>query len=116
MRKFSYQEFLNGPAHAHVALRAYELQEIILTRHDNAPRGGDWLNAFGEPRSAPGEDPAIEFGDLRDAIERGVTETGRLQFDVVANRVGLEFGEPENNVKPRPMGRHALEEHKARLT
>lgn len=110
MRKFNYQEFLNGPAHALLEQRASQLQDILLGRHENAPRGGWAINSFDQHRSAPGEDPAIEFGDLLDAILHGVTRTGRLQYDVVANRVGLEHGDPSEDIAPRPMGRYALEE------
>src|SRR5690606_13062114 len=87
---------------ARVEERAKRGQEIALDLPLNAPRGGVNLNACGEPRSAPNEPPAIEYGDLHDAMFEGLEvdgPTGRF----VVNWSRLEYG--TRVIAPRPMGR-----------
>lgn len=88
--------------------RALQLQSIAVELHDNAPRGGSYLNAFGEPRSAPGEQPAVEYGELMGRMLEPIAREGD-SFLVVVNRVRLEFGSPTENLAPRPMGDMALQ-------
>ena len=95
---------IRGKLAARVEARARQGQRIAIDLHENAPRGGSNLNFFGQPRSAPGEPPAIEFGELISAISLELAvdrEAATASF--VVNRVGLEWG--NRNVAPRPMGR-----------
>lgn len=85
-----------------VEARARQGQRIALDLHRNAPRGGVNLNVWGEPRSAPNEPPAIEYGDLYDAMHNGLEVDG-LTARFVVNRVLLEYG--TRTIAPRPMGR-----------
>lgn len=44
-------------------------QDFAVDIHMTAPRGGGaTLNAFGQLRSSPGEQPAVEWGGLLDAM------------------------------------------------
>lgn len=87
-----------------VQQRATRGRDIALDLHLNAPRGGTNLNVWGEPRSAPNEPPAIEYGDLYAAIQSGLeVDKARARATFVVNRVLLEYG--TRNMGPRPMGR-----------
>lgn len=91
--------------------RTFQGADIALELHDTAPRGGTNVNAYGQQRSAPGEQPAIEHGDLREAILNGntvdeATATGRF----IANTVHLEYGTV--HIAPRPMGRMTIDKLK----
>lgn len=89
---------------ARVEARARQGQRIAIDLHENAPRGGSNLNFFGQPRSAPGEPPAIEFGELITAMHLELNvDRAAATASFVVNRVGLEWG--NRNVAPRPMGR-----------
>src|SRR5690606_41381907 len=80
------------------------LHPFPTRRSSDLPRGGTNLNFFGQPRSAPGEPPAIEFGELITAMHLELNvDRAAATASFVVNRVGLEFG--ERNVAPRPMGR-----------
>lgn len=94
---------------AHITRRAYELRDITVELHVTAPRGGLNLNYFKEPRSAGGEQPAVEFGTLTNTIANSVTING-LEASVVVNRPWLEYGYYKGAVRvaPRPMGRMAI--------
>lgn len=87
-----------------VERRAFQGRDIALELHETAPRGGTATNAYGQPRSAPGEPPAIEHGDLREAILNGYEfDQQALTARFVANTVHLEYG--TRHMAARPMGR-----------
>lgn len=97
---------------ARVAQRVQSRLELVRDTatelHDNAPRGGSSINALGQPRSAPGEQPAIEFGDLRQALQTELQfDESQLMGSTVVNWAKLEYGEPP--VLPRPMGRMTVD-------
>lgn len=77
--------------------------------HLNAPRGGVNYNRHGQPRSAPGEQPAIEDGELLFRIMQ--PERSDLRGEVVVNYVVLEYGYDKDGrrLEPRPMGRMILD-------
>lgn len=99
---------------AHKNLRAAQAQDIAADNHENAPRGGRNLNRNFEPRSAPGETPAPETGNLLDEMRGGPYLVGDIAR-VVLNYKKLEFGylSDEGYVAPRPGGQIATEEFKA---
>lgn len=93
--------------------KAKILQRITLETHADAPRGGSNRNYFGEPRSAPGEQPAIEFGELYSRIELEGYEEIPFGGRVFVNYPFLEFGYTtrlgnRHVLEPRPMGEIAL--------
>lgn len=95
---------IRGKLAARVEERAKRGQEIALDLHLNAPRGGVNLNAWGEPRSAPNEPPAIEYGDLYDAMFEGLeVDKNAARASFVTNWTLLEYG--TRTIAPRPMGR-----------
>jgi hypothetical protein len=100
-------------ASRHVKGRAELLSAIAKDLHRNAPRGGDALNMFNERRSAPGEPPAMETGALYAAIDQGIEQSGMSATVIVATK-WLEEG-TRSGLKPRPLGRVALAELKARV-
>lgn len=99
-------------ARPHVKARAEQLSGIAKELHRNAPRSGTNLNRFGEPRSAPGEAPAMETGELFAKIDQGVTLDGTTA-QVVVNYSVLEHGTVR--MKPRPLGRQASDELRKRV-
>ena len=96
----------------HLKARAEQLSGIAKDKHHNAPRGGDNLNMFGEPRSAAGEVPAMETGALFAAIDQGVTLDGN-RAEVVVNHTLLEEGTVR--MGPRPLGREASAEFRKQV-
>jgi hypothetical protein len=100
-------------ASKHVQGRAQLLSGIAKELHKNAPRGGENRNRFGERRSAPGEPPAMETGKLFADLDQGVTQQGMRAEVIVADK-HLENG-TRRGLKPRPLGRLALAELKARV-
>lgn len=87
--------------------RAREYQTIVKEEHRTAPRGGANLNMFGEPRSAPGEPPAMETGALFAQLDQGLTvDMNKREARVIANYKVLEDG--TRRMEPRPLGRVAL--------
>jgi len=91
-----------------VEQRAFEGRDIAVELHETAPRGGIHTNAYDQHRSAPGEQPAIEHGDLREVLLNELTFDERtLTAQFVANYVVLEFGYDKNGrrLDPRPQGR-----------
>jgi hypothetical protein len=93
--------------------KAESIRLTALELHESAPRGGDTLNAFGQPRSAPGEPPAREYGSLTRALNAGSQVTPRGARAPV-NYLVLERGYAPRNLEPRPLGRIALDRVKAR--
>lgn len=91
----------------HRDARAKELSGIAKELHRNAPRGGPNKNRFGEFRSAPGEAPAMETGELFANIDQGVILAPDAA-EVTINYTVLEFGTVR--MKPRPLGRKASAE------
>lgn len=84
-------------------------------KHDHAPRAGRNLNRFGLRRSAPGDPPAEETGQLLSILRRGPEDApGGYAFTV--NYSVLEYGYSKNGrtLEPRPLGRITLSELKAR--
>ena len=123
------QETLNrlkGKFKDWVGFRAEQLSFTTEELHLNAPRGGKNLNAFGQPRSAPYEVPAVEHGGLLERLYEPPNET-RDGFEVNVNYVVLEYGYSvgartrlsdkkslnANGLAPRPLGRIAVEKFKA---
>lgn len=96
----------------HVERRAKEYQSTVKAAHRNAPRGGQNLNKFGERRSAPGEPPAMETGQLFAVLDQGLTREGDAHFRVPANYKLLENG--TRKMRPRPLARISLAEFKAK--
>ena len=91
-----------------VEQRTFQGADIALDLHVNAPRGGVNHNAFGQQRSAPGEQPAVEHGDLREAILNGTTvNESTLTGTFVANTLLLEVG--TRTILPRPLGRMTID-------
>ena len=96
---------------ARVQQRAFQGREIAVRLHETAPRGGTNLNQFDEPRSAPGEPPAMETGALRQAMLDGLTfNDADLTAAFVANLVILEYG--TIHMEARPMGHLTVDELK----
>ncbi|MBO4548530.1 MAG: hypothetical protein J5758_04870 [Abditibacteriota bacterium] len=81
-----------------------------------APRGGKNLNSKGERRSAPGEPPATETGNLANSIQQEVVSDGIIVF------VGAEYGKALEEgarsetgslrIAPRPFWAPAVEDGK----
>lgn len=91
-----------------VEQRAFDGRDIAVELHETAPRGGESINAHGQPRSAPGEQPAIEHGDLREVLLNELTFDERtLTATFPVNYIVLEFGYDKNGrrLDPRPQGR-----------
>lgn len=105
-------EAIDVSATRHVRARANELSGIAKDLHRTAPRGGENINRFGEPRSAPGEVPAMETGGLFAEIDQGI-DVKLKEATVIVNRTTLEFGTPY--IRPRPLGRRASETFKGRI-
>lgn len=98
---------IRGKLADRVEQRAKQGQEIALQLHLDAPRGGENINYWGEPRSAPNEQPAIEFGDLYDTMSGSLeVDKEQLRASFVTNWVILEFG--TIHMGPRPMGRMTI--------
>lgn len=98
----------------HVRKRAREYAEVVKEEHRTAPRGGAGINMFGEPRSAPGEPPAMETGALFAQIDQGVdVDMAKREARVVANYAVLENG--TRRMEPRPLARIALAKYRGRV-
>ena len=82
---------IRAKAIARAVQRAEEAQDAAKDLHRNAPRGGSAVNAFGEPRSAPGEPPAMEYGGLFANLDQRFERTAEGARAPVNYRV-LEFG------------------------
>ena len=84
-----------------VHARAVQGSEIAVQLHMNAPRGGSNVNRYGQPRSAAGEQPAVEDGALLAALQDPPQPIpGGYAFTV--NRVQLESR--TRYMAPRPLG------------
>lgn len=102
---------IRGKLGDRVELRGMRGHDIAVELHETAPRGGTNLNAYGQNRSAPGEPPAVEHGDLREALLNGYSfDESSLTARFVANHVLLEYGTVR--MDPRPMGRLTIEQLK----
>lgn len=98
----------------HVRKRAREYAEVVKEEHRNAPRGGAGINMFGEPRSAPGEPPAMETGALFAQIDQGLdVDMAKREARVIANYAVLENG--TRRMEPRPLARIALAKYRGRV-
>jgi len=98
----------------HVRKRAREYAEVVKEEHRTAPRGGAGINMFGEPRSAPGEPPAMETGALFAQIDQGVdVDMAKREARVIANYAVLENG--TRRMEPRPLARIALAKYRGRV-
>lgn len=83
--------------------RARQGQAFLVETHETAPRGGRNLNSFDQPRSAPGEAPAIEFGNLLQKLNQEVTlRDGKVTLFV--NHAPLENYNADARIAPRPLG------------
>lgn len=106
---------IRGKLGDRVEERGMRGHDIAVELHETAPRGGVNLNAYGQHRSAPGEPPAIEHGDLREALLNGYSyDQQSLTARFVANTVYLEYGTV--HVEPRPMGRLTIEQLKQEVS
>lgn len=111
MRRISYEEArkigLRGLSD-HVIANAERGQRFAIRRHDSAPRGGQNLNMFGDPRSAPGEAPAPETGRLGRALEMPPRvqhrDTERVEVTITVNYAWLEYYDAMARIAPRPIG------------
>ena len=100
---------INRKGDQHVHKRAVQGSEIAVQLHTNAPRGGSNVNRYGQPRSAPGEQPAVEDGRLLQALQDPPQPIqGGYAFTV--NRAQLEGG--TRYIRPRPMGAMTIEQLK----
>lgn len=99
---------IQGKVRARRDAVADEVMQATAELHLSAPRGGVNKNRFGEFRSAPGEQPAIETGQLLNHIMNGVKKTD-ASAEVIVNYAVLEFGNRAKTLLPRPMGRMAVE-------
>lgn len=98
----------------HIRRRAREYAEVVKEEHRTAPRGGSGINMFGEPRSAPGEPPAMETGRLFAQIDQGVdADVRKREARVIANYKVLEDG--TRRIEPRPLARIALAKYRGRV-
>lgn len=102
-----------------VQAHAQELQDDVVELHATAPRGGENVNTFGQYRSALGEAPAVEFGDLLSALQEPVQyNASTLTASTIVNYKILEYGtrntQSRQLIAPRPMGRIALDNLKRR--
>lgn len=98
----------------HIRKRAREFGEVVKDEHRTAARGGAGINMFGEPRSAPGEPPAMETGSLFAQIDQGVdADVRKREARVIANYKVLEDG--TRRMEPRPLGRIALAKYRGRV-
>lgn len=91
-----------------VKRRGRQLQGIARDMHRDAPRGGASVNMWGEPRSAPGEPPAMETGRLFALIDQGFERVNDSEVRVTVNYAVQEDG--TLNMLPRPLGREATAE------
>lgn len=115
----------------HAQKRAMQARDIAATEHRNAPRGGINKNRYGQFRSAPGEPPATEEGDLLRYIQGQQPLGMRLRpghYRVGVNLVVLEFGFSVGlrsrisdrktisgaTLEPRPLGRITVDKLKRR--
>lgn len=110
-----------------VEARTFQARDIATQLHESAPRGGTNRNAYGQPRSAPGEQPAPEHGGLMDAILNETTIdaaslTGRTTVNYAVLEFGYEVGTRSRladkqtlgmrRMEPRPMGRMTVDQLK----
>lgn len=111
MRRLSYDEAVRRGRESltgHVTERALEGQRFLVRRHDSAPRGGKNFNMFGDRRSAPGEQPAPETGQLGRLLERPPVVQGANTkaptATIIVNYAALENYNVGARIAPRPMG------------
>lgn len=77
--------------------------EIAVQIHMSAPRGGTYRNAFGQNRSAEGEQPATEHGNLLQLLETPPVPTPDGNgYSFIVNYATLERGNATRG--PRPQG------------
>lgn len=81
-------------------------RDIAVQLHREAPRGGSYLNRYGQARSAPGEQPAVEEGNLLRILEMPPTPLPDGAYSVPVNYAPLEYG--TMHIAPRPMGRMTI--------
>jgi len=99
--EFNLAQTLDRAFEQHAIPAANKGRDIAIELHEQAPRGGRNINFFGDPRSAPGEPPAQEFGDLlRDLRSPVRVRANDVRF--IVNRGWLEDGTV--NMAPRPLG------------
>jgi hypothetical protein len=82
-------------------------KQVAFETHRQAPRGGVNINKFGEPRSAPGEAPAMETGRLFAILNQQRPAREPDGYSVLVNYTVLEQGYSKGNrvLEPRPLGR-----------
>lgn len=99
---------IRGKVRARRDAVAQDVMETAAELHLSAPRGGVNKNRYGEWRSAPGEQPAIETGQLLNDIMNNV-EKDDVSARVIVNYTVQEFGNRKKTLLPRPMGRMTLD-------
>lgn len=111
MRRLSYDGAVRRGREGlteHVTGLASEGQRFAVQRHDSAPRGGVNLNMFGDRRSAPGEQPAPETGNLGRLLERPPVVQGantkHVSATIIVNYAALENYNAGARIAPRPIG------------
>lgn len=95
----------------HVYPAAQYGRDTAIDLHLTSPRGGRNVNAFGQQRSAPGEPPAKEFGQLERALKTPIMLEGNGAAFIVNNR-HLEDGTV--HIAPRPNGLKTLNKMRQR--
>lgn len=102
-----------------VESRALRGQDIAVELHETAPRGGENTNRYGEQRSAPGEPPAIETGQLLASMRDGYEyDPSTMTASFVTNYAVLEYGYDKDGrrLEPRPMGRQTIDKLKQEVS
>lgn len=104
-KRFNYRDTMQRAVNQHVEVMANIGRELVIDIHLSAPRGGEYENQFGQMRSAEGEQPAQETGELLSRLQQPVTVRGysaffNVNYDVLETGGLTEFG----SVAARPMG------------
>lgn len=86
--------------------RSDRLRDMVVQEHREAPRGGSYLNRYGQTRSAPGEAPATEEGNLMRILEMPPSPIPGGGYSVPVNYAALEYG--TMHIAPRPLGRKGI--------
>gem|GEM_PF-2140252 len=85
--------------------RAVQGSEIAVALHLSSPRTGPTVNRYGQLRSAPGEQPAVEEGTLLTLLQATPTPVPGLNGNghkFLVNYAVLELG--TRHIAPRPLG------------
>jgi len=108
--KFDYRKTWQRAVKEHVRIAAELGRVEAIDTHLGAPRGGFLPpgKSPGEERSLPGDQPAVDTGELLSHLERPIRVRGKSAYFNVNYRE-LEDGTAENSftgfaIEERPMG------------